>query len=57
MDEQKFNFERFIKAQKDNYAIALSEIKQGRKSSHWIWYIFPQLDGLGRSIQARYYSI
>lgn len=57
MDEQKFNFERFIKAQKDDYAIALSEIKQGRKSSHWMWYIFPQLDGLGRSTQARYYSI
>ncbi|MBQ6144209.1 MAG: DUF1810 domain-containing protein [Pseudolactococcus laudensis] len=57
MDEQKFNFERFIKAQKDEYAIALSEIKQGRKSSHWMWYIFPQLDGLGRSTQARYYSI
>jgi uncharacterized protein (DUF1810 family) len=57
MDEQKFNLERFIKAQKDDYAIALSEIKQGRKSSHWIWYVFPQLDGLGRSTQARYYSM
>ena len=39
------------------YAIALAEIRAGRKTSHWIWYIFPQLDGLGRSSIARAYAI
>ena len=41
--------ERFIEAQKTDYKIALAEIERGRKQSHWIWYIFPQLVGLGRS--------
>ena len=38
---------RFLDAQKDSYTIALNEIKKGRKSSHWMWYIFPQVLGLG----------
>ncbi|MBC3796007.1 DUF1810 domain-containing protein [Acetobacterium tundrae] len=49
--------ERFIKAQEENYEQALTEIKNGRKRSHWMWYIFPQLKGLGRSETARYYGI
>jgi uncharacterized protein (DUF1810 family) len=49
--------DRFIDAQKNSYAVALAEIKRGRKSSHWMWYIFPQISGLGRSSTAIYYSI
>ncbi len=48
---------RFIEAQKDVYDIALQEIKNGRKTSHWMWYIFPQLSGLGRTSMANYYGI
>ena len=49
--------ERFVQAQEDSYARALREIKSGRKTSHWMWYIFPQLSGLGHSQTARYYAI
>lgn len=51
---------RFIKAQSlpySGYSTALEEIKAGRKRSHWIWYIFPQLKGLGHSYNAEYYGI
>lgn len=51
------NLERFIEAHNDSYEIALSEIKNGKKRSHWMWYIFPQIKGLGRSTTAIYYSI
>lgn len=40
---------RFLKAQEENYHIALSEIKSGQKKSHWMWYVFPQISGLGFS--------
>ena len=49
--------ERFVQAQEGSYARALPEIKNGRKTSHWMWYIFPQLSGLGHSQTARYYAI
>ena len=49
--------ERFVQAQEGSYARALQEIKHGRKTSHWMWYIFPQLSGLGHSQTARYYAI
>ncbi|MDD3305988.1 MAG: DUF1810 domain-containing protein [Acetobacterium sp.] len=49
--------DRFVKAQEESYGQALTEIKSGRKRSHWMWYIFPQLKGLGRSETARYYGI
>ncbi len=49
--------ERFLDAQKADYAIALSEIKNGRKRSHWMWYIFPQIYGLGFSETSKYYAI
>ena len=52
-----YKLERFIEAQDKDFLIALSEIKSGRKCSHWIWYIFPQLKGLGRSAFANYYGI
>ncbi len=48
---------RFLEAQKDSYAEAFAEIKAGRKETHWIWYIFPQLKALGRSRMALYYGI
>ena len=48
---------RFIEAQQTDYAIALAEIKQGKKQSHWMWYIFPQVKGLGFSQTSRYYAI
>ncbi|MEM7591823.1 MAG: DUF1810 domain-containing protein [Cyanobacteria bacterium P01_A01_bin.83] len=52
-----FNLNRFISAQENVYNSALLELKNGSKRSHWMWYIFPQLDGLGRSATARHYGI
>ena len=52
-----YNFKKFLDAQEGDYKIALAEIKSGRKTSHWIWYIFPQLKSLGRSANAQYYGI
>ncbi len=52
-----YDLSRFISAQKLNYEDALREIKSGHKSTHWIWYIFPQLKVLGFSPTARYYGI
>ena len=49
--------DRFTKAQEDAYLIALNEIKNGKKQSHWMWYIFPQIKGLGMSEISRYYGI
>lgn len=49
--------DRFLSAQERSYDTALSEIKSGRKRSHWMWYIFPQIAGLGMSSTAQYYSI
>lgn len=54
---EKFDLERFVKAQERNYSTALTEIKSGKKQTHWIWYIFPQIKGLGHSETAQYYSI
>ena len=51
------DLERFYKAQEYDYETALSEIRNGRKESHWMWYIFPQIAGLGRSTTAEYYAI
>lgn len=52
-----YDLDRFKKAQAEDYATALEEIKRGRKESHWIWYIFPQLKELGFSSTAKYYGI
>lgn len=49
--------QRFIDAQKESYDLALQEIKNGRKKSHYMWYIFPQIIGLGQSRTAQYYAI
>jgi uncharacterized protein (DUF1810 family) len=48
---------RFLRAQEADYAQALSELTAGRKQSHWMWYVFPQLDGLAASSTSKYYSI
>ena len=52
-----FNLQRFLGAQESFYAQALKEIRNGRKTSHWIWFIFPQLRGLGHSPMADNYGI
>ncbi len=52
-----FALERFVAAQAKVYLDVLAELRAGRKRSHWIWYIFPQMKGLGRSPQALYYGI
>ncbi len=51
------NLQRFIDAQENDYDIALAEIEHGRKRSHWMWYIFPQVQGLGYSETSRFYAI
>ena len=55
--EDTFELERFIKAQEGIYDTALSELQAGRKRSHWMWFIFPQIDGLARSSTAGYFAI
>jgi uncharacterized protein (DUF1810 family) len=52
-----FDLERFVKAQEQVYPSVLEELRAGRKSSHWIWFIFPQIKGLGRSWMAEHYGI
>jgi uncharacterized protein (DUF1810 family) len=56
MDTQ-FNLERFVEAQAPVYSTVIKELKAGRKTSHWMWFIFPQLAGLGRSATAREFAI
>ncbi len=51
------NIERFIKAQKRDYDTALDEIKSGKKKNDWMWYIFPQIKGLGESPTSDYYGL
>mgnify|MGYP000059406580 FL=1 len=52
-----YNLQRFLDAQQGDYERALTEVRNGRKHSHWIWYIFPQLKGLGMSYNSQYYGI
>lgn len=53
----EFSLDRFRSAHEGSYETALQEIKAGRKQSHWMWYIFPQIHGLGHSTMAMYYEI
>lgn len=55
MDE--FNLARFVEAQEPVYAKALAELQAGRKRSHWMWFVFPQIQGLGSSEMAQRYAI
>lgn len=52
-----YDLQRFLDAQQGDYQQALAEVKNGKKRSHWIWYIFPQLKGLGMSYNSQYYGI
>jgi len=52
-----YNLQRFLDAQEGVYDIVLDELRAGRKSSHWIWFIFPQIAGLGRSGTAQQFAI
>jgi len=51
------SLQRFLDAQETTYSLALSEIKRGKKQSHWMWYIFPQVQGLGFSTTSQYYAL
>lgn len=53
----KFNLERFIEPQQKYFKTALLEIKNGKKQTHWMWYVFPQMKGLGESFTSEYYGI
>ncbi len=52
-----FNLQRFVEAQQDSYDAALAEIQRGRKRSHWMWFVFPQIAGLGSSAMTQRYAI
>ena len=53
----RFNLDRFVSAQEGTYARVLTELKRGYKTSHWMWFIFPQVAGLGSSEMSRRYAI
>ncbi|QUS39462.1 DUF1810 domain-containing protein [Tardiphaga alba] len=60
MDQQttgRFDLQRYVIAQQPIYATALAELKDGAKRSHWMWFIFPQVEGLGHSAMAQHYAI
>jgi uncharacterized protein (DUF1810 family) len=57
MNPDPHNLARFLEAQEGEYVPALSEIQSGHKRSHWMWYIFPQFDGLGSSPTSRHFAI
>lgn len=57
MMDMSMCIDRFLEAQRTAYPVALDEVRNGRKASHWMWYIFPQLRGLGQSTTAWYYGI
>ena len=57
MNEDRFNLERFVDAQQDVYEAVRSELRAGRKRGHWMWFIFPQIRGLGHSDTAEFYAI
>src|ERR1041385_7123932 len=56
-DTDTFNLQRFVEAQSPVYDIVRGELRRGRKQSHWMWFIFPQIAGLGHSVMATRYAI
>jgi uncharacterized protein (DUF1810 family) len=52
-----FHLDRFVAAQTESYERALAEVRRGKKRAHWMWYIFPQIAGLGHSAMAKRYAI
>jgi uncharacterized protein (DUF1810 family) len=57
MNDQPYHLERFVDAQEDTYGQAVAELRRGRKTSHWMWFVFPQIAGLGRSPTAQHFAI
>ena len=57
MNNGVYDFSRFLSAQKGIFESVLDELRSGQKQTHWMWFIFPQMDGLGHSSTSRYYSI
>ena len=57
MPSDPYNLTRFVQAQENAYATALRELQNGHKRSHWMWFIFPQIQGLGFSPTAQYYAV
>lgn len=57
LSNDPFDLERFVRAQAGEYDQALSELRDGKKRSHWMWYVFPQIEGLGHSPMSHRYSI
>ena len=57
LSNDPFDLDRFVRAQAADYDRALAELRGGKKRSHWMWYIFPQIEGLGQSPMSRRYSI
>ncbi len=56
-DDDPFDLDRFVRAQEGVHGSAVDELRRGRKTSHWMWFVFPQLAGLGRSATALRYGI
>jgi len=57
ISDDPFDLDRFVDAQRDHYRNALAELRAGRKETHWMWFLFPQADGLATSPRARRYAI
>lgn len=57
MNDAHYHLDRFINAQEPVYSQAVNELRNGRKRGHWMWFVFPQYAGLGRSATAQYYAI
>lgn len=57
MTQDNYNLNRFVEAQEYSFPIALDELREGRKRSHWMWYIFPQLKHLGHSYNSQFYGM
>ena len=55
--DDPFDLERYVRAQASTYEQALAEIRGGRKRSHWMWFVFPQFDGLGASAASKHYAV
>jgi len=56
-EDDPFNLARFVTAQEGVFEVALAELRRGEKRSHWMWFIFPQIEGLGSSFTAKEYAI
>jgi len=56
-ESDPYNLKRFVTAQERCYTLALAEIRRGEKETHWMWFIFPQIAGLGRSATSKHYAL